>query len=81
MVASEPGPATKLGISEQRRKVARALAELDQRHHQILFLRFFGGAAWKEIAEQIDAPSADAVRMECAGKALPALAAALTEVR
>ncbi len=67
-------------MSEKRRKVARALAELDQRHHQILFLRFFGGAAWQEIAEQINAPTADAARMECAGKALPALAAALSEV-
>ncbi len=74
-----PGPATQADIAERRRRVAAALATLSERHHAIAFLRFFGGADWSEIAREVSSPSADAVRMECYGKVVPALAAALSK--
>ena len=73
-----PGPATRSDLAEKRERVARALAGLERRHQEILYYRFFGGASWQELARILDAPSPDAVRMECNGKALPALAAALS---
>jgi RNA polymerase sigma factor (sigma-70 family) len=74
---SSPGPATTADQAERIERVTRAMASLSERHHTILFWRFFGGAQWEEIARKLKAPSADAVRMECFGRALPALAAAL----
>jgi RNA polymerase sigma factor (sigma-70 family) len=74
---SRPGPATTFEEAEGRRRVAAALATLSERHHTILFFRFFGGAEWAEIAAEVGAASPDAVRMECHLHALPALAAAL----
>ena len=75
-----PGPATTFEHAENRRKVAAALATLSERHHAILFSRFFGGAEWAEIAAELGSVSPDAVRMECNLHALPALAEALARV-
>ena len=69
-----PGPSTVAALAERRRRIAEALASLSDRHHTIVHWRFFGGAEWSEIAEEIGAPSADAVRMECYLKVFPALA-------
>jgi len=79
LVAREPGPRTEVELGDQRRRVGAALAALSERHHTILFWRFFGGADWDEIAREVGSPSPDAMRMECYGKALPALAAALAK--
>ena len=71
------GPATNLATRERRRRLAAAMATLSEREHLMLMWRFFGGAAWHEIATELGAKSADAVRKECYAKAFPALAAAL----
>ena len=56
-----------------------ALASLSDRHHTIVLWRFFAGAEWSEIAQEIGAPSGDAVRMECYLKVFPAIAAVLAK--
>mgnify|MGYP003693601277 CR=1 FL=1 len=42
-----------------------------------MILRIFADSTWEEIAAQVGSPSADAVRMEFAGKVLPAVRRAL----
>ena len=78
--AAEPGPRTSAEIGEQRMRVGAALETLVPALRHILFFRFFGGAEWDEIAEQLDYPSADAVRMECTRKAIPAFILALGRI-
>ncbi|MBI1851017.1 MAG: hypothetical protein HYR85_11795 [Planctomycetes bacterium] len=73
VVAGGPGPGTEAAGAEDRRRVVAAMARLPDRLHDVVHLRFFGGASWEEIAVEVGAVSADAVRMECFGKALPAL--------
>jgi RNA polymerase sigma factor (sigma-70 family) len=71
------GPCTNAENSERRRKIADALGELPERFHQIVILRIFADATWEDIAKEVGSPSADAVRMEFAGKVLPAVRRAL----
>ncbi len=72
-----PGPFTQLAKSEDRQRVANALATLTERDHTIVWMKFFAGADWNEIAASIGAPSSDAVRMEFNLKILPRLVALL----
>jgi DNA-directed RNA polymerase specialized sigma24 family protein len=72
------GPSTAFDLADRRRRIGAALAGLPERHHKIVFLRFFGGADWEEIAREVGAPSADAVRMECYLKVFPRLSTLLT---
>src|SRR5262249_5649797 len=69
------GPATDAATGEERRRIRRAMVRLSERHHDIILLRFFAGADWDEVARHVGSPSADAARMECLGKSVPALAA------
>ena len=71
------GPATELAARERRLRLAAAMADLSEREHLIVLWRFFGGAAWTEIAAELGASSADAVRKECYLRVFPALAIAL----
>ncbi|MEO6594378.1 MAG: sigma-70 family RNA polymerase sigma factor [Planctomycetota bacterium] len=73
------GQATQLAVRERRLRLAAAMASLSEREHLIVLWRFFGGAAWTEIAAELGAPSADAVRKECCLRVFPALAAALAQ--
>ena len=75
--AKGPGPSTAFDTAERRRKVAEVLADLSDRHHTIVFWRFFAGAEWDEIAAEVGSPSGDAVRMECYLKVFPRLSALL----
>lgn len=77
---AEAGPRTRLIRCEDLDRVARALSELDERRRRIVVLRTYFGAEWGEIAAEIGATSADAVRKEFTGKALPDLAAALRRI-
>ena len=77
VAATANGQATDLTFREQRQRLAAVLATLPEREHLIVFWRFFGGAPWDEIANELAAPSADAVRKECYLKVFPLLAAAL----
>jgi RNA polymerase sigma-70 factor, ECF subfamily len=72
------GPSTVFRISEERQRVADALAKLADQHRELLVMRFFAGASWAEIASQLEIVSPDAARMECKKKALPAFALALS---
>jgi RNA polymerase sigma factor (sigma-70 family) len=67
------GPRTKAEDAERRRRIADALGELPERYHQIVILRVFAESTWEDIANEVGSPSADAVRMEFAGKVLPAV--------
>ena len=71
------GAATQVGKSERRRMLGEVLATLPERFQTIVMWRFFAGAEWAEIAAEVGSPSADAVKMECLVKVLPAIAAAL----
>jgi DNA-directed RNA polymerase specialized sigma24 family protein len=71
------GQATGLAARERRRRLAAAMADLPEREHTIVLWRFFGGAAWAEIAAELGATSADALRKECYLKVFPTLAVAL----
>lgn len=75
--AQGPGPRTTAEIDEQRRQVGAALETLDEIHRDLLLFRFFAGASWAEIAQQLGYPSPDAARMDCTRHALPAFALAL----
>lgn len=72
------GPSTTFRISEERQRVADALAKLPENHREMLVLRFFGGASWSEVAAKLQIVSADAARMECKNHALPAFALSLS---
>ena len=74
VAASSTGPATAVDRADRRRRLAAVLGELSEREHTIVLLRFFAGADWTEIARTVDSPSGDAVRMECFGRVLPAIA-------
>lgn len=69
----EPGPATSVERDESRARVANAMAALPERGHTIILLWYFFGATWDEIASEVGAPSADAVRKEHDNKLLPEL--------
>ena len=71
------GPVSQLFLAEKRRRLAEALATLPERYQTIVLWRFFAGAQWSEIAAEVGSPSAEAVKMECLLKVLPAIAAAL----
>lgn len=71
------GPATSADRRETSRRVAEALETLDEREHQIVMLRYFGGAEWNEVASSVGATSGDAVRMKCFKKIIPKLAVRL----
>ncbi len=73
-----PGPQTEYEQRHARRTVAAALAGLPDRDHTIVLWRFFAGAEWAEIATEVGAASAEAVRKEWAVRILPALAITLT---
>ena len=67
LAAAGHGPSTLAGHAEQHHRVHAALAELDDRSHRLITMRFFFGAEWAEIAEALGSPSADAIRKEAAG--------------
>ncbi|HEX6810865.1 MAG TPA: sigma-70 family RNA polymerase sigma factor [Planctomycetota bacterium] len=71
------GAVTRVNRSERRRLLAEVLATLPERYQTIVLWRFFAGAEWAEIAAEVGSPSADAVKMECLTKVLPAIAAAM----
>jgi RNA polymerase sigma factor (sigma-70 family) len=77
LAALTGGPVTDASQRERRRRLAAAMATLSERDHRIVLWRFFGGASWTEIAAEVGATSAEAVRKECYLKVFPALAAAL----
>ncbi len=81
LVDPSPGPSSSIAMVERRRRVAAALAALPERWYTLLHLRFLGGAEWSEIAEAIGSPTADAARIECTQRALPAFAQAFARVR
>lgn len=60
IAAGGPGPLTLVGLSDQQARVAEALATLEPRDQEILYLRFFGGASWNEIVDEIGGSSATA---------------------
>jgi hypothetical protein len=66
---------------ERRRRVAAALAALPERWYTLLHLRFLGGAEWSEIAAAIGSPTADAARIECTQRALPAFTQEFARIR
>jgi RNA polymerase sigma factor (sigma-70 family) len=74
------GPATDATVRERRRRLAAAMATLPEREHLIVLWRFFGGAPWSEIADELGGASPDAVRKECYLRAVPALGAALKQI-
>jgi RNA polymerase sigma-70 factor (ECF subfamily) len=59
-----PGPSTAVSLEEERDRVRRAVAELPEREHRLVMLRQYFGAEWAEIARELAAPSAEAVRKE-----------------
>jgi RNA polymerase sigma factor (sigma-70 family) len=73
------GPATNAILRERRRRLGTAMATLSPRQHTIVLWRFFGGAEWSEIAREVGAVSAEAVRKECYLQVFPLLAAALAD--
>ncbi|MCI0589418.1 MAG: hypothetical protein L0323_21590 [Planctomycetes bacterium] len=75
------GPSSEAALEERRRQVAEVLGGLSDRHHQIVFLRFFAGADWNEVAELVGSPSGEAVAMECVRKVFPEIAARLARQR
>jgi RNA polymerase sigma factor (sigma-70 family) len=79
LAAVGAGPATLAEQAESRRLLAVALERLSERHQTLVIWRFFGGASWSEVAGEVGAPSADAVRMEFNGKVLPLLARLLAD--
>lgn len=70
-------PSSEARAREDRQRIAKVLAELSDRHHQLVMLRFFAGADWNEVAQEIGGASGEAVKKECYRSVLPAIAAAL----
>lgn len=62
--ATGTGPTTAARRSELQEKVASALEHLNDREYEIVMLWIFGDASWREVAQTVGSPSADAVRME-----------------
>src|SRR5262245_34736356 len=73
--ASTPSALSELHRAEGRRRLGDALAELPERQQTIVMWRFFAGAEWADIAAEVESPSAEAIKMECVLKILPAIAA------
>ena len=61
--ATDPSPSTELTRREENNAVQQALAELSERHRELILLRDYAGSSWEEIAREIEAPSAAAARM------------------
>ena len=59
-------------------QIGAALDSLGPVHREMLFLKFYAGASWTEIADHLGLASPDAARQDCKRKALPALAIALS---
>ena len=55
-------PPTEVSIRDERDRVARAIAQLDERHREALVLRDFSGASWEEVAQSLGLQRADAAR-------------------
>jgi RNA polymerase sigma factor (sigma-70 family) len=70
------GPSTVADARERATRVDAALARLPERDHRLMVLRYYFGAEWEEIARELGAPSAEAVRKEHA-RLLPSLGALL----
>lgn len=63
LAESTRGPLTRLAYSEQMQRLGEVIADLDETLYMLIQLRFFAGSTWKEVADEIGKPSADAARM------------------
>ena len=61
--ADSPTPSAELARREEQDAVQQALAELPERHRELILLRDYAGSSWDEIAAEVGAPSAAAARM------------------
>lgn len=60
---SGPSPSSEAMAHEQSARVQGALAELPERHRELILLRDYAGATWETIAGELGLASPDAARM------------------
>lgn len=73
-------PGTEAASNEEQDRVRQVVAALPEREHRIVMLRYFFGAEWVEIARELGAVSAEAVRKEHM-RILPRLARSMADIR
>jgi len=61
--AMVPSPSVDVALGEDRALLDGCLAELRPEYRDVILLREFEGGSWKQVAEWMGSPSADAARM------------------
>mgnify|MGYP001210814373 CR=1 FL=1 len=59
----EPSPSAEAVAHEEGERVQAALAEMEERHRELILLRDYAGTSWEAIASELGLPSPDAARM------------------
>ena len=62
-VASEPLPVEQVDDREREEIVAECLHELKEKHREVILLRCYAGASWKEAAVVLECSTPDAARL------------------
>ncbi len=62
-VGQGPSPSAEAVAHEQSARVQGALAELAERHRELILLRDYAGSSWEAIATELGLASPDAARM------------------
>jgi RNA polymerase sigma factor (sigma-70 family) len=60
---SEPLPVEVASDREQEELVTGCLHDLEEKHREVILLRCYAGASWREAAEILGHPTADAARV------------------
>ena len=58
-----PGPPAKLVLHEEQTRLESSIAELPDKHRDLILLRHYAEQSWAEIAAEMGHPSPDAARM------------------
>jgi len=61
--AALPTPSMEVGRAEEAEVVRDCIAQLEERHREVVLLRDYSHASWEVVAEELGLPSAGAARM------------------